>query len=177
MTHQIRLALCLLATLAFAACTASAPSNGARVSPADIVSTTVRVDTASFAGIEGRDINVPSRQIASDITSALSRRMDGFGPSNAIIDVRLDKVQLTSPGSAFAFGGPSAIEARVTVTDAESGAILFGPQDIRGTSEFVRLPGVIGVATSPTPERDYDQTVEGFAIAVQSAISGTGSNA
>ncbi|MEM8656161.1 MAG: hypothetical protein AAGF36_15590 [Pseudomonadota bacterium] len=176
MTHHIRFALGLLGALALAACMTTEPSGSTGRFSADMATNTVRVDTASFSGIEGRDLTVPPRQIASDIMRALNTRMDGTGPSNAVIDVRLDKVELTSPGSAFAFGGPSAIEARVTVTDAESGALLFGPRNIRGTSETVRLPGVIGVATSPTPERDYDQTVQGFAAAVHSAISGTASD-
>ncbi|WP_299612736.1 hypothetical protein [uncultured Tateyamaria sp.] len=172
MTQFLRLALWLTCTLTVAACMDTAPQSQSRISPADIVANEVRVDTSSFAGVEGRTLDISREKIASDIGRALGRRMGDGGPSNANIDVRLQSVRLTSPGAAFAFGGPSSIEAEVTVTDAVSGAILFGPEDIKGTSEFLRLPGVIGVATSPTPERDYDQTVEGFSVAVKSAISG-----
>ena len=172
MTQTIRTALCLVCLFALGACMGAAPQSQSRVSPADIVANVVRVDTSSFSGIEGRDFDLSPAEIASDIGRALGRRMGGGGPSNANIDVRLKKVQLTSPVAAFAFGGPSAIEAEVTVTDASTGAILFGPESVRGTSEFLRLPGVIGVATSPTPEQDYRQTVQGFAAAVTQAIRG-----
>ncbi|WP_299047989.1 hypothetical protein [uncultured Tateyamaria sp.] len=170
MTQTLRIALWLICCAALAACMDGTPQSQSRVSPADIVANVVRVDTSAFTGIEGRNLDISAAQIASDIGRALGRRMGSGGPSNANIDVRLGTVRLTSPASAFAFGGPSAIEAEVVVTDASTGAVLFGPEQVRGTSEFLRLPGVIGVATSPSPERDYDQTVQGFAAAVTLAI-------
>lgn len=169
---RMRVALALALIGALGACMDTAPQSQSRVSPADIVANVVRVDTSSFGGIEGRTLDIPTAKIASDIGRALGRRMGNGGPSNANIDVRLLSVRLTSPASAFAFGGPSAIEAEVTVSDAATGDVLFGPEQVRGTSEFLRLPGVIGVATSPSPERDYDQTVQGFAAAVAQAIRG-----
>lgn len=176
MKQFLRIALGLACALAVAACTDTAPQSPSRISPAQIVANVVRVDTSSFSGIEGRTLDIPREKIANDIGRALGRRLGNGGPTNANIDVRVQRVRLTSPGSAFAFGGPSSIEANVTVTDAGSGAVLFGPRDIRGTSEFLRLPGVIGVATSPSPERDYDQTVEGFAVAVSEAINAPASD-
>ena len=173
MKQPARLLLSFIFALGLSACMTSEVANPSRVTPGDIVANVVRVDTSAFSGIEGRDLVVSREKVAKDISRAIGRRMDGRGPSNANIDVRLNSVRLTSPGSAFAFGGPSSIEARVTVTDVDTGEILFGPEVIRGTSEFVRLPGVIGVATSPTPERDYEQTVEGFSVAVRAAINGT----
>ncbi|WP_299552016.1 hypothetical protein [uncultured Tateyamaria sp.] len=177
MKRVLHLAFCLNVAFALAACMTTAPATGSRVGPADIVANVVRVDTSSFIGVEGRTLDIPPEKIASDIMRALGRRMGAGGPSNANIDIALQRVRLTSPGSAFAFGGPSSIKAEVAVTDAQTGTLLFGPEVVLGTSEFVRLPGVIGVATSPSPERDYDQTVEGFAVAVTAAIKGPANGA
>lgn len=176
MTKVIHVALWLFCAVALAACMDSAPQSQSRVSAGDVAANVVRVDTSSFSGIEGRTLDVSRDKVASDISRALGSRLAASGLSNASVDVRLQRVRLTSPGSAFAFGGPSSIEAQVTARNAETGAVLFGPTAIRGTSEFVRLPGVIGAATSPTPERDYDQTVEGFAVAVSDAITGPASD-
>jgi len=136
-----------------------------------IQANTVTVDTSAFSGIEGREISLPPEQVASDLRTAVAQRLSANGTVMANVTLRLKRVVLTSPGSAFAFGGPSAIEAEIVATDASTGAVLFGPELVRGRSETVRLPGVIGAATSPSVERDYDQTVAGFAVAVQSTLN------
>ncbi|WP_299165133.1 hypothetical protein [uncultured Tateyamaria sp.] len=139
--------------------------------PRVIEANTVIVDTSAFTGIEGREFALPPERVAGDLRTAVARQLSSTGTVVANVTVRLKRVVLTSPGSAFAFGGPSAIEAEITATDARTGAVLFGPEPLRGTSATVRLPGVIGVATSPSAERDYDQTILGFAAAVQTTLN------
>ena len=136
-----------------------------------LVANVVSVDITDFTGIRGRVIERAPLEVANDITVAVQDVFSGPGAANANIALRLKDVLLPSPGSAFAFGGPSSIRADVTVTDAQTGAVIFGPEEVRGTSATLRVPGLIGVATSPSASRDYAQTVAGFAVALETALS------
>lgn len=162
----------LLITLALAAC--DAPSGDAPRDLMPIAAHTVKVDVSEFAAIEGRVVTMSPDEVGQDIATALAEQL-AEAPTDAVqadIALALTSVRLTSRGAAFAFGGPSRIEGLLTVIEAKTGAVLFGPETVVGTSETVRLPGVIGVATSPSAANDYRQTVAGFAIAVQRVLNG-----
>lgn len=158
--------------LTLAACDEAATSVTSTDTPGRaIVANVVAVDITDFIGIRGRALERAPLEVANDITVAVQDVFSGPGVANANIALRLKDVLLTSPGSAFAFGGPSSIVADVTVRDAQTGDVIFGPQEVRGTSATLRVPGLIGVATSPSATRDYDQTVAGFAAALQTQLS------
>ncbi|MEO0503294.1 MAG: hypothetical protein AAFZ14_08210 [Pseudomonadota bacterium] len=158
--------------LALAAC--DAPPADAPQARSSIAAHVVTVDVSRFAAIEGRTVAISPDEVGEDIATALTDTMADASGDAVLADIGLvlTSVRLTSPGAAFAFGGPSRIEGTMTVTDVETGDVLFGPETVVGTSETLRLPGVIGVATSPSPADDYRQTVDGFAIAVQRVLNG-----
>ncbi|WP_299686313.1 hypothetical protein [uncultured Tateyamaria sp.] len=140
---------------------------------APIAANTVRVDVSGFAAVEGRTVALSPARVGQDIAQALAQQLRQTADGAVIADITLDltSVRLTSRGAAFAFGGPSRIAGILTAHDARTGAVMFGPTPVVGTSETLRLPGVIGVATSPSPTDDYRQTVLGFAVAVQRLLN------
>ena len=138
-----------------------------------IVANSISLDLSSFGGVEGRALTLTNEQIAQDISNALRTALASNGePPNADINLELTAVELTSRGAAFALGGPSRIRGVLTVTDVQTGAVLFGPELFEGNSETLRLPGLIGVATSPSTDADYLQTIDGFAAAVAQELNG-----
>lgn len=150
---------------------ASAPATEQVVAPA-ITANSVTVDVSRFPGIEGRELVRSSQAIAQDLTTALTRSLSGGAVAgNANVTLQLTSVRLTSPVSAAAFGGPSRIAGILTVTDAADGSVLFGPETVEGTSKTVRVPGAIGVVTSPSAANDYRQTVDGFAASVAELLN------
>lgn len=186
MIGKSKLCAFVLAGLGVAACDAPAPTASAPAASATETSTTtpeqtiapaiiansVKVDVSRFTGIEGRDLALSPEAVAQDVTAALSRALSGgTAAGNADVTLQLTSVRLTSPVSAAAFGGPSRISGILTVTDAEDGSVIFGPETVDGSSKTVRIPGAIGVVTSPSAENDYRQTVDGFAASVADLLN------
>jgi len=152
-----------------AACTTPMLQEG---TPQTFVVRTISVDVSAFQGVTGREIEVPKRQIADDIKTALKATLARPGASNADLSVTLKTVRLTSPARAAAFGGNSRIIALLQVVDSVTGAILIPSTEITGFSETTRIPGVLGAATSPSAANDYVQTVDGFAASVRNQLYG-----
>ena len=169
--------LILFATLCLSACDAPAPSAQA-AGPAAVVARSVTVDTSGFAGIEGRDFVRSPATVGADLTRALERDLSRSGVAGtADVTFELSSVRLTSPVGAATFAGASRISGVLTVRDSETGAVIFGPEAVEGTSETLRIPGAIGVVTSPTAEADYQQTVDGFAADINDLLNGSESGA
>jgi hypothetical protein len=158
-----------LALSVLAACTQPVLQTGGSES---LVVQNVTVDVSGLSGITGRNITVPPEQIGQDVKVALEKALSRTGTQNADLAISLTAVKLTSRGSAAAFGGNSRITAILTVTDTDTKAVLVPPTEVTGYSQVVRVPGVIGVATSPTAANDYRQTVDGFALSVRDQIYG-----
>ncbi|WP_299288642.1 hypothetical protein [uncultured Tateyamaria sp.] len=169
MLENIRRLSLMLVLIMVAACTQPMLQDG---TPQTFVVRDVTVDVASFTGVTGREIAVPPAQVAADVKAALEASLARPGPQTADLLIQLTSVQLTSRGSAAAFGGNSRMTAVLSVRDAATGDVLIAPTQITGFSEFVRVPGVIGAATSPSPESDYRQTVDGFAESVRNQLYG-----
>lgn len=134
----------------------------------------VNADTLP-SGITGRAISVSNDKIASDIFTALSRRIRAQGLSgdvSATLIVNLTKVALVSPGQTWMVGGKSQIHGVISIKSS-GGQTILAPQSIKGFSDTLRAGGLIGAITAPSAGLDYKQTVEGFANeAVQKIFQG-----
>ncbi|WP_299146877.1 hypothetical protein [uncultured Tateyamaria sp.] len=172
MLENIRRLSLMLVLFVVAACTQPVLQEG---TPQTFVVRNVTVDSTSFTGVSGREISVPTAQVVADVQGALETALARPGEQTADVLVQLTSVKLTSPGSAAAFGGNSRITAVLSVRDVNTGEVLIPPTQITGFSEFTRVPGVIGAATSPSAGNDYRQTVDGFAASVRNQIYGPAS--
>ena len=169
LTLRFRAIFVFLTLAVLAACTEPLMTQG---QSENLVVRNISVDVSALSGVTGRQIDVPAEQIGADVKAALEKALARPGPGNADLAVVVQSVKLTSPGAAAAFGGNSKISVLMTITDAKTGDVLLPTREVRGYSDVLRLPGVIGVATSPSRENDYRQTVDGFAQSVKEQIYG-----
>lgn len=132
----------------------------------------IDVDMSQFAGVRGREFPVPPEQVAADITQALRAVLDRPGTPNADVKLVVQQVALASAGQAFVLGGQSQIAGTLTVTDRSTGQVVVPPTQVTGISEQVRLGGVVGALTTPAAEKDYRQTLRGFAASIHQQLYG-----
>ena len=132
----------------------------------------IDIDTSQFAGLKGREFQLPPEQVAADIERELRAVLTRPGAANADIKLVVSNFRLVSPGQAFALGGQSAITGTLTVVDQATGAEIVPPTEVVGISEQLRLGGVIGAVTSPAADKDYRQTLRGFAASIHQQLYG-----
>ena len=132
----------------------------------------IDVDMSMFEGMKGREFTVPPEQIAADIAGELRAVLDRPGAPNASLDLRVSTLRLVSPGQAFALGGQSQIQGVLTVVDDATGDAIVPATAVVGISEQIRLGGVIGAVTSPAADKDYRQTLRGFAASIHQQLYG-----
>jgi hypothetical protein len=165
------------AALALAACAAEAPDFTGEAGALNVRAVSVDVSGLDNA-VTGRDVSVTKAQLQSNLTDALTASLakssdpDGI-PARVVVVV--SGVNLTSPLHAAAAGGPSSIEGLVSVVALDGNRQIVSPKSIKGSSADLRLPGVLGVVTSPSAENDYRGTVAGFAETVRRALFDTSS--
>lgn len=126
----------------------------------------ITVDASAIKPIGGgREITLTHSQIEADLKAALTAEMvrPGQGPGNADVLVRVDEIWLVSRGQSFAVGGTSAMTGTLSVRDSATGKIILAETRVGGVNRNLRLGGVLGVLTAPAPEKDYRDTLAGFA--------------
>jgi hypothetical protein len=133
----------------------------------------VVVDTSQIKGLSGgREYQVSPEKINSDLTAALRQFMNASPTGNTDVAVTVTKVKLVSPGEALLLGGNSFITGIIKVQGADGSEVLPATE-IFGSSQMARLGGLIGAATSPSPQKDYLDTVTGFATSARDRLLGT----
>ncbi len=133
---------------------------------------TIDIDMSRFQGVTGREFKLSPAQVEADVRKALRAVLARPGNANADIKLVLDRVRLVSPGQAFAVGGQSSITGTLSVVGRANNTAIVPPTEVSGISEQVRLGGVIGAVTSPTADKDYQQTLRGFAASVHKQLYG-----
>lgn len=126
----------------------------------------ITVDASAIKPVMGgREITLTRSGIERDLKAALTAEMirPGQGKGNADVVVRVDEIYLVSRGQSFALGGNSAMTGTLTVTEAGSGKVILDAVRVGGMNENLRLGGVLGALTAPAPEKDYQDTLRGFA--------------
>jgi len=79
------------------------------------------------------------------------------------VAITVTEVSLISILQGAVPGAKSDIKGQVAVTDQPTLAIT-------GVSDRFRVPGVIGIVTSPNREKDYNETADGFAATIAEAV-------
>lgn len=131
-----------------------------------LVVNTITVDASAIKPIGGgREITLTHGQIEKDLKAALTAQMvkPGQGKGNADVRVMVEEIYLVSRGQSFAIGGSSAMTGTLTVTETGTGKVILAPTKVGGASETLRLGGVLGAITAPSAEKDYADTIGGFA--------------
>ena len=139
--------------------------------PAALNVVSVVVDAGSLDGIEGRSIARSNAQITADIEGAVRRAFAAKSqPNGTPVQVTIDvqEVKLANAVDRVA-AQASTIHADLTVV-SEAGATVVPTQRIVGTSEGVRLAGTFGALTTPGVDKDYSDTVAGFAATLQTLL-------
>ena len=163
----------LMITMAFAL--AACEEHTALVAPetaSQIRITEIRVNTNALPRRSdgkirtGREaIVLTPDQFASHLKNELNRQITTRalnGPTPAVLTVSPTRLALVSPGQSFLVGGRSLIEGVVSVKSTK-GQVLLAPITINGFTDELRSGGLIGAASAPPAQEDYQRTLEGFA--------------
>lgn len=131
-----------------------------------LVVRSIRVDASAIKPIAGgREITLTRQQIEADLKAALMAEMvkPGQGAGNADVVVKVEEIHLVSRGQSFALGGNSSMTGILKVTEAGTGKVILPETQVGGMNQNLRLGGVIGVLTAPSADKDYKDTIAGFA--------------
>ncbi|OYU38429.1 MAG: hypothetical protein CFE33_16380 [Pseudorhodobacter sp. PARRP1] len=166
----MRFYVTLLSFLALLGCTPHMLEDQAA---ANLIVRNVTVDTSAISGVAGRKMafDVPPAQINADLTQALKRKLRVTPQGNADVTVVVTQVRLMSRMQEFMLGGASYVRGTLSVTDAATGRQIVAPTAALATSQRFRVGGPIGAAVAPTAEKDYQQTIESFAMNVLVRLS------
>ncbi|MEP3345194.1 MAG: hypothetical protein ABJN34_13000 [Litoreibacter sp.] len=162
------------ATLALSACVAPTPDLGNDVGTLNVRAVAVDVSKMERV-VEGRTTTVTKVQLKRDLEAALLASLSKYSDPNGTpvrVSVQVTKVQLTSPAAAAVAAGSSFIEGLVSLDDLSTDQQHMSPVAVKGSSAALRLPGVIGIVTSPSADKDYLDTVAGFSETVKNALLG-----
>ncbi|UWR22957.1 hypothetical protein [Sulfitobacter sp. S190] len=171
-TLRVPLALTLIAGLA--AC--ATPSIRATGDTTDLNVVSVSVDTDTMAqAVSGRASTVTKAQLDDDLTAALGAELAKASTPDGTpvtVAVTLTSVDLAPPVTRVAAAASSAT-GTVTVTEVGTDRTVVPATTLTGTSNSLRAPGVIGLATTQSVENDYRGTLSGFASTVRKALFGS----
>jgi hypothetical protein len=150
--------LCAFALLSLGACVTPLVDEAMQQS---LVVRSIKVDASGIKPIGGGR----ETQIETDLKAALTAQMikPGQGKGNADVLVTVTEIFLVSRGQSFALGGNSHMTGTLTVTEAGSGKVILAPTVVGGGNANLRLGGVLGALTAPMPDKDYADTLTGFA--------------
>ncbi len=128
--------------------------------------------TNSITQYSVREMAVTRARFAADlerhIRAELGNRVQPDGNAELIVVVK--RIWLKSPGQSFLIGGPSFIDADVTVRRIADGLIIAGPTSFSAVSHHRRWGGIIGAMGAPSAQDDYLQTLRGFAVRINEAL-------
>jgi len=136
----------------------------------------VNVDVSELnVTTEGRAIRRTTAQVQEDLRKAITAEAEKRSvptglPAN--INVKVQKIYL-APLSSRVLAGTSFIESEASVTDAESGAFIVAPVDVKATGEQLRGPGPIGLAgaaATGSAESDYLAAIDAYARALLASL-------
>ena len=170
-TRRLLLAMAAVATLS--ACAAPLVDKG---DAAEFRVAAVTVDASAVDGVIGRQFDVGSAQIASDVKKAVEQELastsTGTRPVN--VSIAVQEVFLANVAT-IAVGAQSKIKSVVSVTDATTGAVIIKPIEVEGVSlETLQLGGLVGAAikAGTTAEEDYRATVSRYAVTLRTRLLG-----
>ena len=131
----------------------------------------VTIDMSDFEGVEGRELSRTEDEIAADVgnavATALAEKSDPSGAA-ATVEIALKRIELANPVSR-AVAQSSNIRADVSVV-TEDAVRIVPMQAVVGNSDGIRLAGTLGVLTTPGVDKDYSDTVAGFAMTLQQLL-------
>lgn len=150
------------------ACNSITEINRAQKDTGPLMLNTVNVDVSGLdVTTEGRAINRTTAQLQEDLrraitTEAQKRSVPDGLPAN--VNVRVDRIKLARLTDRL-LAGTSFIESEISITEAEGGAFIVAPVEVRATAEQLRGPGPIGAATAATTslEADYQNVINAYA--------------
>ncbi|MCP5072767.1 MAG: hypothetical protein GY947_05650 [Rhodobacteraceae bacterium] len=137
----------------------------------------VDIDVSAIEGLKGgREITKTPEQIRADIDGTVTHVLQQASAENGRplkVSIAVDSVALVSPGQALLLGGVSTIRGMLTATDAKTGDVVIPATKVFGTAKGGWAPGgILGAASTKTPENDYKATVVGFANDVKLRLFG-----
>ena len=155
--------------LAVAACTQTLMEEGVARS-VTVRRISVLTDNITHYSVRGLPISRArfADELRNHIQQELGERAQPAGNAELIVVVK--RVWLKSPGESLFMGGPSFIDAEVTVRRVSDGGIIAGPTKFSGVSQQQRLGGIFGAISAPSAQDDYQQTLRGFAIRINQAL-------
>jgi len=124
----------------------------------------ISVDTSAISGVTGRQIAKSPATIDADLTAALRQSLAPLRPTGSVdVSVQVLKLRLFAPQEEIFIGGTWHIQALVRVTDVKTGRDVMSPLRLLAASDTMRISGPLGPLLSPPAEKDYAQTIDGFA--------------
>ncbi len=134
----------------------------------------VSVETSSLTkAVKGRPNAITTTQLADDATRVLTKRFaaqSGTVKGDLVVEVK--EVNLVARGLSALAPVQSSSKVVLSVTERGTGKVIVAPTEITAFSAQVRGGGIIGAATAPSVEKDYNATLRGLADAVEKRLYG-----
>ena len=129
----------------------------------------VMTNTAQYSV---RELTISRDRFASDLKTQVERKLGNrfTRNGNAELIIAPKRVWLKTPGESLFIGGPSFIDAEVTVRRISDGATISGPSQFSGMAQQPRMGGIFGAMGAPSAQDDYRLTLEGFADMINAAL-------
>ena len=134
----------------------------------------VRVETSSLSkAVKGRPNAISTSQLASDATRVLTQRFASkSGAVRGDLVVEVKEVNLVARGLSALAPVQSTSKVVLSVKERGTGKVIVAPTEITAPSAQLRGSGIIGAATAPSVEKDYNATLRGLANAVEKRLYG-----
>ena len=94
----------------------------------------------------------------------------GAVQGDLVVDVK--EVNLVARGLSALAPVQSSSKVVLSVTERGTGRVIVAPTEITAFSAQLRGSGIIGAATAPSVEKDYNATLTGLANAVEKRLFG-----
>ncbi len=138
----------------------------------DIRSVTVRTDVSKQA-VAGRPNAITHAQLTDAVTRVVKPRLAaraGQVPGDLVIEIK--EVNLVSRGASALAPVQSTARLVLSVTEPGTGQALLDPTEVIAYSAQFRAGGLIGAATAPGVQKDYEGMLTGIANTVEKRLYG-----
>ncbi|MCL6285498.1 hypothetical protein M3P21_18365 [Ruegeria sp. 2012CJ41-6] len=169
---MIRRAFLISALAALAAC--ADPASKASQKPLPFEVREVTLDTTNLKVEHFADVEKFERspqQVKSDVTKALQTALEASPSGDVDVTVALTKLYLISAVEAAVPGLDSNVTGTIKAVNTNTGETVVEPFEFTAGAPDFHGAGLVGIVLAPGLDKDYTDTITGFAYAVRNRLA------